>query len=159
MVKISRVKQRTWVLSSHLALCTRAFTLTLPVEDTSDDQDTHDNDRERAYIDVPAKELTCAHKNDSKPYENADDRTTTGKPEAFSSSIRLPTLSALWPNSFGRISSSSSHPLFSARPGKGKLARIMSTIYMEDYVSTYLGLLYRVDPSLVKSITTIKKIR
>lgn len=43
--------------------------------------------------------------------------------------------------------------------GKGKLARIMSTIYMGDYVSTNLGLLYRVDPSLVNLITIIKKIR
>jgi glucose/mannose-6-phosphate isomerase len=43
--------------------------------------------------------------------------------------------------------------------GKGKLARIMSTIYTGDYVSTYLGLLYGVDPSSVNAITAIKQIK
>jgi glucose/mannose-6-phosphate isomerase len=42
--------------------------------------------------------------------------------------------------------------------GEGKLARILSTLYLGDYVSTYLGLLYQVDPSSVNSITAIKQI-
>jgi glucose/mannose-6-phosphate isomerase len=42
--------------------------------------------------------------------------------------------------------------------GEGKLARILSTLYLGDYVSTYLGLLYQVDPSSVNSIIAIKQI-
>lgn len=42
--------------------------------------------------------------------------------------------------------------------GKGKLARILSTLYLGDYISTYLGLLYQIDPSSVNSITAIKQI-
>ena len=42
--------------------------------------------------------------------------------------------------------------------GKGKLARILSTLYLGDYISTYLGLLYQIDPSSVKPITAIKQI-
>lgn len=42
--------------------------------------------------------------------------------------------------------------------GKGKLAKIMSMIYLGDYVSAYLGLLNGVDPGSTDSIEELKKI-
>jgi len=47
--------------------------LALPVEGSCDDQDADSYYRERSYIDVPAKEFSCAHKNDGNPDEDADD--------------------------------------------------------------------------------------
>jgi glucose/mannose-6-phosphate isomerase len=41
--------------------------------------------------------------------------------------------------------------------GRGKLTRIMSALYTGDYFSTYLGLLYGLDPSSTKSIKMLKK--
>jgi glucose/mannose-6-phosphate isomerase len=41
--------------------------------------------------------------------------------------------------------------------GKGMLARIFSTIYIGDYASTYLGLLYGLDPGSTDSINALKK--
>ncbi|MFQ6053103.1 MAG: SIS domain-containing protein [Candidatus Bathyarchaeia archaeon] len=42
--------------------------------------------------------------------------------------------------------------------GKGKLARIFSAIYVGDFASTYLGLLYDLDPSSTDSISALKKL-
>ncbi|UCH57428.1 MAG: bifunctional phosphoglucose/phosphomannose isomerase [Candidatus Bathyarchaeota archaeon] len=42
--------------------------------------------------------------------------------------------------------------------GKGKLARMLSIIYMGDYISNYLGLLYGRDPSSMRSIEKIKRV-
>lgn len=41
--------------------------------------------------------------------------------------------------------------------GWGRLARMLSALYVGDYASTYLGLLYRLDPSSTDSIAAIKK--
>jgi glucose/mannose-6-phosphate isomerase len=41
--------------------------------------------------------------------------------------------------------------------GVGKLARILSTIYIGDYIATYLGFLNEVDPSSQHSIDELKK--
>jgi glucose/mannose-6-phosphate isomerase len=40
--------------------------------------------------------------------------------------------------------------------GEGRLARIASALYIGDYVSAYLGLLYRQDPSSTESIAILK---
>lgn len=42
--------------------------------------------------------------------------------------------------------------------GKGKLARILSVIYLGDYVSAYLGLLYGKDPSSMDAIVELKRV-
>jgi glucose/mannose-6-phosphate isomerase len=42
--------------------------------------------------------------------------------------------------------------------GKGKLARMLSTLYVGDYVSTYLGILYGIDPSDMNAIQELKQI-
>jgi glucose/mannose-6-phosphate isomerase len=41
--------------------------------------------------------------------------------------------------------------------GEGRLARMLSALYMGDYVSAYLGILYRRDPSTVDSIDKLKQ--
>jgi glucose/mannose-6-phosphate isomerase len=41
--------------------------------------------------------------------------------------------------------------------GQGRLARILSAMYIGDYTSIYLGLLYGKDPSTTDSIDTLKK--
>jgi glucose/mannose-6-phosphate isomerase len=41
--------------------------------------------------------------------------------------------------------------------GEGRLARILSAMYIGDYTSIYLGLLYGKDPSTTDSIDTLKK--
>ena len=41
--------------------------------------------------------------------------------------------------------------------GKGRLARIMSSLYIGDYTSTYLAFLYGLDPSSTDSIELLKK--
>ena len=41
--------------------------------------------------------------------------------------------------------------------GRGRLARIMSSLYIGDYVSTYLAFLYCLDPSSTDSIELLKK--
>ncbi len=43
--------------------------------------------------------------------------------------------------------------------GKGKLARMFSIIYLGDYASAYLGLLYGKDPSSMDSIIELKRVR
>jgi glucose/mannose-6-phosphate isomerase len=40
--------------------------------------------------------------------------------------------------------------------GKGKLARMLSTLYMGDFVSVYLAILYGFDPTPVNVINDIK---
>lgn len=40
--------------------------------------------------------------------------------------------------------------------GRGRLARMLSALYTGDYVSTYLGLLYGLDPSSTTSIDALK---
>jgi glucose/mannose-6-phosphate isomerase len=40
--------------------------------------------------------------------------------------------------------------------GEGRLSRILSTVYLGDYVTTYLGLLYGKDPSAINSILALK---
>ncbi len=42
-------------------------------------------------------------------------------------------------------------------PGKGELAQMMGTVYLGDWVSYYLALLYGVDPTPVKAIDYLKK--
>jgi glucose/mannose-6-phosphate isomerase len=42
--------------------------------------------------------------------------------------------------------------------GEGRLARILSAMYVGDYASTYLGILYGRDPSIVESINRLKQI-
>ncbi|MGQ9679414.1 MAG: bifunctional phosphoglucose/phosphomannose isomerase [Candidatus Bathyarchaeia archaeon] len=42
--------------------------------------------------------------------------------------------------------------------GEGRLARIISTLYVGDYMSTYLSLLYGVDPSATESIEKLKSV-
>ena len=41
--------------------------------------------------------------------------------------------------------------------GRGRLARMLSALYIGDYTSAYLGMLYGLDPSSVSSITAIKR--
>lgn len=41
--------------------------------------------------------------------------------------------------------------------GRGRLARMFSALYIGDYVSTYLGLLYGIDPSSTGSIDALKR--
>lgn len=41
--------------------------------------------------------------------------------------------------------------------GRGKLARMLSALYVGDYASTYLGLLYGLDPSSTDSIAALKR--
>jgi glucose/mannose-6-phosphate isomerase len=41
--------------------------------------------------------------------------------------------------------------------GKGKLAKMLSTICIGDFVSTYLAVLHGVDPTPVKTITLLKE--
>jgi len=41
--------------------------------------------------------------------------------------------------------------------GRGRLARMLSTLYIGDYASTYLGLLYGLDPSSIDSIAALKR--
>lgn len=41
--------------------------------------------------------------------------------------------------------------------GRGRLARMFSVIYIGDYVSTYLGLLYGLDPSSMNAIEELKR--
>jgi len=41
--------------------------------------------------------------------------------------------------------------------GKGRLPRMVSTLYLGDYVSTYLALLYGKDPSMVNAISRMKQ--
>ncbi len=41
--------------------------------------------------------------------------------------------------------------------GEGRLARILSALYVGDYVSAYLGVLYGKDPSTVESIDRLKR--
>jgi len=41
--------------------------------------------------------------------------------------------------------------------GSGRLARILSLVYLGDYISTYLGLLYECDPSSNLSIDNLKQ--
>ncbi len=40
--------------------------------------------------------------------------------------------------------------------GRGKLARILSTLYIGDFASIYLGILYRVDPTPTENIDELK---
>ena len=42
--------------------------------------------------------------------------------------------------------------------GRGRLARMFSALYIGDYVSTYLGLLYGLDPSSTGSIDALKRL-
>ncbi|MBS7651595.1 bifunctional phosphoglucose/phosphomannose isomerase [Candidatus Bathyarchaeota archaeon] len=42
--------------------------------------------------------------------------------------------------------------------GSGKLSRILSVIYIGDYASVYLGLIYGLDPSSTDSIKTLKEL-
>lgn len=42
--------------------------------------------------------------------------------------------------------------------GRGKLARMLSVLYVGDYVSTYLGLLYGRDPSSMDAIEELKRV-
>jgi len=42
-------------------------------------------------------------------------------------------------------------------PGKGELSQMMSLIYLGDWVSYYLAILYEIDPTPVKSIDYLKK--
>jgi len=42
--------------------------------------------------------------------------------------------------------------------GMGKLARMFSALYIGDYATAYLGLLYGFDPSSMDSITTLKRL-
>lgn len=42
--------------------------------------------------------------------------------------------------------------------GEGRLARMLSALYIGDYVSTYLGILYGKDPSTVESINQLKRV-
>jgi glucose/mannose-6-phosphate isomerase len=42
--------------------------------------------------------------------------------------------------------------------GSGRLSRILSLVYIGDYVSTYLGLLYGHDPSSNLSIDKLKQV-
>lgn len=42
--------------------------------------------------------------------------------------------------------------------GEGRLSRMMSLIYLGDYISTYLGLLYGIDPSSNRSIDELKRV-
>ena len=42
--------------------------------------------------------------------------------------------------------------------GSGKLSRILSLVYIGDYISAYLGLLYGHDPSLNLSIDKLKQV-
>lgn len=42
--------------------------------------------------------------------------------------------------------------------GRGKLSRILSVLYLCDYVSVYLGLLYGLDPSSTDSIKALKEL-
>jgi glucose/mannose-6-phosphate isomerase len=42
--------------------------------------------------------------------------------------------------------------------GNGKLARMFSALYVGDYASAYLGLLYGLDPSSMDSITALKRL-
>ena len=42
--------------------------------------------------------------------------------------------------------------------GRGKLARMFSALYVGDYASTYLGLLYGLDPSSMDSIAALKRV-
>jgi glucose/mannose-6-phosphate isomerase len=41
--------------------------------------------------------------------------------------------------------------------GRGKLARMLSALYVGDYAATYLGLLYGHDPSSTDSIAALKR--
>jgi glucose/mannose-6-phosphate isomerase len=41
--------------------------------------------------------------------------------------------------------------------GEGRLARMLSALYVGDFVSAYLGILYRRDPSTVESIDRLKR--
>ena len=41
--------------------------------------------------------------------------------------------------------------------GEGRLARMLSALYVGDFVSAYLGLLYGKDPSTVESIDRLKR--
>jgi len=41
--------------------------------------------------------------------------------------------------------------------GRGKLARMLSVLYVGDYASTYLGLLYGRDPSSMDAIEELKR--
>lgn len=41
--------------------------------------------------------------------------------------------------------------------GRGRLARMLSALYIGDYTSTYLGLLYGLDPSSTDSIAALKR--
>jgi glucose/mannose-6-phosphate isomerase len=41
--------------------------------------------------------------------------------------------------------------------GEGRLARMLSTLYVGDFVSAYLGILYGKDPSIVESIDRLKR--
>jgi len=42
--------------------------------------------------------------------------------------------------------------------GRGKLSRMLSALYVGDYVSTYLGLLYGKDPSSMDAIEELKRV-
>jgi len=42
--------------------------------------------------------------------------------------------------------------------GEGRLARMLSALYIGDYASTYLGILYGKDPSTVESINQLKRV-
>jgi glucose/mannose-6-phosphate isomerase len=42
--------------------------------------------------------------------------------------------------------------------GEGRLARMLSAMYVGDYASTYLGILYGKDPSTVESINRLKQV-
>jgi glucose/mannose-6-phosphate isomerase len=42
--------------------------------------------------------------------------------------------------------------------GEGRLARMLSAMYIGDYASTYLGILYGKDPSTVESINRLKQV-
>jgi len=42
--------------------------------------------------------------------------------------------------------------------GEGRLARMISALYIGDFASAYLGILYGKDPSTTESISTLKKI-
>src|SRR6266571_84998 len=55
------------------------------------------------------------------------------------------------------IGSSGSHPLDVRVAGRGRLSRLLSPIFLLDYVSLYLALLRRVDPTPTSLINAYKK--
>jgi len=61
-------------------------------------------------------------------------------------------------NAFKGLMESSGGRVLEVRArGRGKLARMFSALYIGDYASTYLGLLYGLDPSSTDSIAALKR--